>query len=75
MGILALIFAAFIVWQTGKVNLSLVSNEPGPRFFPYISAAGVAIFAILSMIFDGLKESKCYFCKICMAKPPNSPSK
>lgn len=58
MGILCLIFAVFIFYQTGKIPERLVSNEPGPKFFPYISAAGIAIFAILSMIFDGPKESK-----------------
>lgn len=58
MGILALAFAAWVAWQTGKISMKLVSNEPGPRFFPYISAAGIAIFAILSMIFDAPKEKK-----------------
>lgn len=56
MGILCLILAVFIVIQTRQVPMSLVSNEPGPRFFPYISAAGIALFAILSMIFDGPKD-------------------
>ncbi len=58
MGIVCLAFAAFIVWQTGKIPHRLVSNEPGPRMFPYISAAGIAIMAILSMIFDGKKEKE-----------------
>lgn len=56
MGVLGLILAAFVAWQTTKVPMSLVSNEPGPRFFPYISAAGIALFSILSMIFDGPKD-------------------
>ena len=56
MGILCLVLAVFIVIQTRQVPMSLVSNEPGPRFFPYISAAGIALFAILSMIFDGPKD-------------------
>lgn len=58
MGIVFLIVAAWIVWQTGKIPERLVSNEPGPKFFPYLSAAGIAVFAILSMIFDGPKEKK-----------------
>lgn len=58
MGIVCLAFAAFIVWQTGKIPHRLVSNEPGPRMFPYISAAGIAIMAVLSMIFDGKKEKQ-----------------
>ena len=56
MGIVFLLVAAWIVWQTGKIPERLVSNEPGPKFFPYLSAAGIAVFAILSMIFDGPKE-------------------
>lgn len=64
MGILCLVLAVFIVIQTRQVPMSLVSNEPGPRFFPYISAAGIALFAILSMIFDGPKdEGKAYLDK------------
>ena len=58
MGVLCLLLAAWIVWQTGKVPMRLVAREPGPRFFPYISAGGIALFAILSMIFDGPKEAK-----------------
>ena len=56
MGILCLILAAWIAWQTTMIPESLVSNEPGPKFFPFISAGGIAVFAILSMIFDGRKE-------------------
>ena len=38
--------------------MKLVSNEPGPRFFPYVCAGGIALFSILAMIFDGRKEAK-----------------
>lgn len=58
MGILCLILAAWIAWQTTTITERLVSNEPGPKLFPFISAAGIAVFAILSMIFDGPKEAK-----------------
>ena len=58
MGILCLALAAFIAWQTTMIPERLVSNEPGPKFFPFISAAGIAVFAILSMIIDGPKEAK-----------------
>lgn len=58
MGIACLIFAAWIAWQTSMIPERLVSNEPGPKLFPYISAAGIAVFAVLSMIFDGTKEAK-----------------
>lgn len=56
MGIIFLLLAAFVFWQTGQVPERLVSNEPGPRFFPYVSAIGMTVFAILSMIFDAPKD-------------------
>lgn len=58
MGILCVILAAWIAWQTTMIPERLVSNEPGPKFFPFICAAGIAIFAVLSMIFDAPKEAK-----------------
>ena len=58
MGILGLVLAAWIAVQASQVPMRLVANEPGPRFFPYISAAGIAIFSILSMIFDAPQEAK-----------------
>lgn len=57
MGIVCLLLAAFIAWQTTTIPERLVSNEPGPKAFPFIAAGGIALFAILSMIFDGPKES------------------
>lgn len=57
MGFICLVLAGWIVWQTRSIPERLVANEPGPKFFPYISAAGIAVFAILSMIFDGPKET------------------
>ncbi|GEM_PF-800794 len=56
MGVFTLIVAALIGYGTSKVPEMLVSNEPGPRLFPYISAIGLAVFAVLSMIFDGPGE-------------------
>lgn len=58
MGAAALILAAFIAWQTTLIPERLVSNEPGPKFFPFIAAGGIAVFAVLSMIFDAPKEAK-----------------
>ena len=52
LGILCLILAAWIAWQSTKIPMRLVSNEPGPKFFPFLSAGGIALFAILTMIFD-----------------------
>lgn len=58
MGVLVLALAAWIAWQTGLMKTRFVSNEPGPKLFPYISAIGMGVCAILSMIFDARKESK-----------------
>ncbi|MCI6886980.1 MAG: tripartite tricarboxylate transporter TctB family protein [Lachnospiraceae bacterium] len=56
MGILGLLLAGWIALETSKIPERLVSNEPGPKMFPYLSAAGIALFAILSMVFDAPKE-------------------
>ena len=56
MGAVCLALSAFIAWQTTTIPERLVSNEPGPKLFPFISAGGIAAFAILSMIFDGPKD-------------------
>ncbi len=58
MGIVFLLLSVFVVWQTAMIPERLVSNEPGPKFFPFISAGGMALFAVLSMIFDGKKEKE-----------------
>ena len=58
MGAVCLVLSAFIAWQTTTIPERLVSNEPGPKMFPFIAAGGIAVFAILSMIFDAPKEAK-----------------
>ena len=58
LGGLGLLISAWIIWQAGEIPMRLVANEPGPRFFPYVSAAGLALFSILTMIFDAPKEAK-----------------
>lgn len=58
MGAVFLVFSAWVIWQTSMVPNKLVSNEPGPRLFPYISAAGMIIMAVLSIIVDGRKEKE-----------------
>lgn len=58
VGIVCILFAVWIIWSTGGISEKLVSGEPGPRLFPYISAAGIIICSILTMIFDGPKEAK-----------------
>lgn len=58
MGVVIVILAALIAWQTSLIPNRLVTDEPGPKLFPYIAAVGMGVSAILSMIFDGPKESK-----------------
>ena len=58
MGVLVMALAAWIGWQTSKMPTRFVTNEPGPKLFPYISAIGMAVCAVLSMIFDAPKEAE-----------------
>ena len=58
MGAVFIVFALWVLWQTGMIPERLVSNEPGPKLFPYISAVGMIVMAVLSMITDGRKESE-----------------
>lgn len=58
VGIICIVFAAWIVWSTGSISEKLVSGEPGPRLFPYIAAVGIIICSVLSMIFDGPKDGQ-----------------
>ena len=58
MGIVFIILALWVVFQTTQIPEKLVSNEPGPKLFPYISAIGMIVMAVLSMIFDGKKEAE-----------------
>ncbi len=58
MGIVFILFAVWVAYQTTLIPEKLVSNEPGPKLFPFISAAGMVIMSVLSMIFDGKKEAE-----------------
>ena len=58
MGIVFIVFAAWVAFQTTLIPEKLVSNEPGPKLFPFISAIGMIVMALLSMIFDGKKEKE-----------------
>lgn len=57
-GIVCLLLGIWILAEIQKIPEGLVSNEPGPRMFPYIAAIGLIASSILSMIFDGPKEEK-----------------
>ncbi|PNV62690.1 hypothetical protein C0033_06575 [Clostridium sp. chh4-2] len=58
MGIVCILFSFWIFWETSRIPERLVSNEPGPKLFPYIAASGIFLFSVVSMIFDGSKERK-----------------
>ena len=58
VGIICILFAVWIIWNTGGISMKLVSGEPGPKLFPYLSAAGIIICSVLSMIFDGPKDAQ-----------------
>lgn len=58
MGAVCILFSFWIFFETSRIPERLVSNEPGPKLFPYISAAGIFIFSVASMVFDGSKEKK-----------------
>ena len=36
MGAVFLVFSVWVLWQTSMIPEKLVSNEPGPKLFPYI---------------------------------------
>lgn len=57
-GSVFILFALWIIWQTGFVSEKLVSNEPGPRLFPYIAGIGIIVCSVLMMIFDGNNSRK-----------------
>lgn len=58
MGAVFFIFALWVMWQTSMIPEKLVSNEPGPKLFPYISAIGMIVMAVLSIVFDGKAENE-----------------
>lgn len=58
MGVVFVLLGLFVVWQSSMIPTKLVSNEPGPKLFPYISGIGMIVMAVLSMIFDGPKDTE-----------------
>lgn len=58
MGIVGILFSAWLFLEIQKIPEHLVSNEPGPKLFPYIATIGILCSCILSMIFDGPKDKK-----------------
>jgi len=55
--LICIALALFIFWDGTHISRTLVNNEPGPTFFPYVAAGGLIIFSVLSAIFDGKKDN------------------
>src|SRR5215207_7465372 len=45
-----LIFAALVLWSTTQIPVSPLYSKIGPTIFPYITAAGLAVFAVLLIV-------------------------
>jgi putative tricarboxylic transport membrane protein len=45
-----LVFAALVLWSTTRIPVSPLYSKIGPTIFPYITAAGLALFAVLLLI-------------------------
>ncbi len=54
IGIGLMVFAALVTWQTATMAVSPLYSKVGPRVFPYLTAAGLALMAIF-MIVEGLR--------------------
>jgi len=50
IGIGLLVAAALILWQTMTMPVSPMYSKVGPTVFPYITALGLALFAVLLLI-------------------------
>lgn len=50
IGLGLLLFAGLVLWQTLSIPVSPMYAQVGPRVFPYITAAGLTLFAILLLI-------------------------
>jgi putative tricarboxylic transport membrane protein len=49
IGIGLLVFAALVFWSTTQIPVSPLYSKIGPTVFPYITAAGLAVFALFLM--------------------------
>jgi putative tricarboxylic transport membrane protein len=45
-----LVFAALVLWSTTQIPVSPLYSKIGPTVFPYITAAGLALFAALMLV-------------------------
>jgi putative tricarboxylic transport membrane protein len=45
-----LLFAGLVLWQTLSIPVSPMYAQVGPTVFPYITTAGLAVFAVLLLV-------------------------
>lgn len=50
IGLGLLLFAGLTLWQTLSIPVSPMYAQVGPRVFPYITTAGLALFAVLLLV-------------------------
>ena len=50
IGLGLLLFAGLVLWQTLSIPVSPMYAQVGPRVFPYITTAGLTVFAILLLV-------------------------
>jgi putative tricarboxylic transport membrane protein len=50
IGIGLLLFAALVLWSTTQIPVSPLYSKIGPTIFPYITAGGLALFAVLLLV-------------------------
>jgi putative tricarboxylic transport membrane protein len=50
IGIGMLVLAAVVLWATTQIPVSPLYSKIGPTVFPYITAAGLALFAVLLLV-------------------------
>ncbi len=54
IGIGLLAFAGLVTWQTATMAVSPMYSKVGPRVFPYMTAAGLALMALF-MLVEGIR--------------------
>jgi putative tricarboxylic transport membrane protein len=50
IGIGLLVFAALVLWATSQIPVSPLYAKIGPTIFPYITAGGLTVFAVLMIV-------------------------
>ncbi len=50
LGIIGLVLSAFIIWQTSMLKATAFIGDPGPKMFPYLASALLAVCSIVLII-------------------------